>query len=377
MLTVRRLLLNSLIVLFCICPGTAQTAGPVRIDGRVQLASPVSELNAKLYAPKAMLAHGSPSETRSVKFAFIAPDGHFQFLDLRQGSYLLEIYSGERLLYQKVVSTQDPQPLNISLGSISAVPIPSPQSFKQADWFPGDLTSNPSAGVFALDRNSTVSQLLMKSGKPNIAPVFAIPGAYTGYSVAATPEAVFVSANSQLGCTVFRRSLSRDSTSQKVMGIPAELCSGIATDGTAIYVALPKQRAVRYLSNWDSSSLKSWDLSETYEPRSLVFDQVGQRLLVGDQAGHLYGISMSGAKQLLASNMGSVNSIAVSQQHVFVASGRRIISLSRADNHKEEAPSTLRSLTGGSIIGVAVDGNDRLWFADATKGVVRGPIAID
>jgi hypothetical protein len=81
-------------------------------------------------------------------------------------------------------------------------------------------------------------------------------------------------------------------------------------------------------------------------------------------------------EQLLASNLGTVQSIATSRYHILVASGKKVLFLARSDNRGENPPAGLQSLTGGHIVGVAVDATDRLWFADYDNKLVAGPFPL-
>ena len=50
--------------------------------------------------------------------------------------------------------------------------------------------------------------------------------------------------------------------------------------------------------------------------------------------------------------------------------------LARSDGHGENPPAGLQVLTGGHIVGVAVDASDRLWFTDYDKKIVEGPFPL-
>jgi hypothetical protein len=50
------------------------------------------------------------------------------------------------------------------------------------------------------------------------------------------------------------------------------------------------------------------------------------------------------------------------------------VMISRFDNHRENPPPPLHSLTGGVIAGVTFDAVGNLWYADFTKGSVSGPL---
>jgi hypothetical protein len=62
--------------------------------------------------------------------------------------------------------------------------------------------------------------------------------------------------------------------------------------------------------------------------------------------------------------IGTVQSIATSRFRLLFASGKKVLFLSRFDNHGENPPTGWPDLQGGHIVGVAVDASDKLWVAD-------------
>ncbi|HWZ45904.1 MAG TPA: hypothetical protein VNW97_20700 [Candidatus Saccharimonadales bacterium] len=373
---VEDILRQTIVAVVCLATMWQQDAGSASITGHVQLSQTSTSLVARLYSPKSQDAQAQQNKqmgegpTRRVRVSFIQGDGRFEFPGLLSGSYLLEIYSGDRLLYQKIVSTQDTQPLEIALNAIQESSQPS-LVFKKKGWRPGDMTSDPSSGVFVLDSSGGVSKLSSDEQIIRIEPLFRLNTNYEGSAVTASAQSVYVVANSTLGCLVLRYSLSDKAMSERLLGVK-ETCTGIATDGTTIYVTLPQKNEIRYLRSWNSS-YRSWSVNGADALGPIVFDHVGNRLIVADHSGRAYAISTAdGTKELLASNLGWVNSIAASRQHILVASGSKVLSLTRSDNRGENPPMSLRSLTGGHIVGVAVDAGDRAWFADYDKEVVQG-----
>ena len=228
-----------------------------------------------------------------------------------------------------------------------------------------------------LDSNGGVSKLSDARQAAQIDTLFRLKSAYQGYAVSASAQAVYVVANSNLGCSVVRYLLVEKSITERLLGFK-EHCAGIATDGTAIYATLPQKNEIRYWASWDASSYRSWTVNDANALGPITFDPIGNRLIVADYSGKAYAITTSnGAQQLLASNLGWVNSIAASRQHILVASGTKVLSLTRSDNHGENPPMSLQSLTGGHIVGVAVDAGDRAWFADYGKQLVQGPLPLN
>jgi len=375
----QQLLLRILIVFSCLCQLTwTQDTGSASIDGIVNLGqAPGTTLVVRLYSPKSMANPAQQSANpapRRVRVAFLSTDGHFQFSNLRPGSYLLEIYSGDRLLYQKVVSTQDSQPLQISLNLVTSQPL----VFQTRDWQPLDMTSDVRSGIFVLDKSGAISKIVVVQNAPRIDPVFHLKSVYQGYALSAAQDAIYVLAESKQGCFVVRYSFVDKKSSDRVVAEPKLGCAGIATDGNAIYVTIPPKKEIRYFTSWSAPSYQTWALNDADALGPLFFDKMGHRLLVGDTSGRAYSILVpNGSRQLLASNLGWINSMAVSQRHILVASGTKILSLARSDGHGENPPSGLNSLTGGHIEAVVVDGNDRVWFADYDNKLVRGPLPLD
>jgi hypothetical protein len=264
----------------------------------------------------------------------------------------------------------------IGVKSLSAAPNVQPTIFKHKNWRPGDIALDKNSGLWVLDTDGGVSRLTIDDQhKGRIETPFHLRGAYAGYALTANADSVFIASNSQSGCTVFRYSVPRKATSPRLMG-RHERCTGIATDGTAIYLSMASPKEIRYWSNWTASDAQSWSLPDMDEPGSLFFDEIGHRLIVAGSSGKAYAISVrDGKQQLLASNLGAVTSIAVSRFHIFLASGKKVFSLARSDNRVENPPANLQ-LTGGHIVGVAIDATDKLWFADYDNQLVEGPFPL-
>ncbi len=250
-----------------------------------------------------------------------------------------------------------------------------PTRFRARGWQPGDITANPRSGMFALDSAGGVSRLVTdQPGPSRIETLFRLKRSDSGYALTATADSVFVASTSKLGCGVYRYSLASKTVSQRLLA-SHERCVGIATDGDTIFITMPERNEIRYLNSWDAPSLRS--LAEIRSPGYVFFDRIGHRLIVADGGGNAYAISVpDGKKQLLASNLGTVQSIATSRFHILVASGTKVLFLARSDNRGENPPAGLQSLTGGHIVGVAVDVADRLWFADYDNKLVAGPFPL-
>ena len=90
--------------------GQIHAAPPSPVQATAQAQIPLFHMTARLYFPKAA--------KRSALLAYADAEGRFQFVNLDGGGYLLEIYLGDKLLYQKVVELRSNQNLDIILGDI-------------------------------------------------------------------------------------------------------------------------------------------------------------------------------------------------------------------------------------------------------------------
>src|SRR5260370_378613 len=71
----------------------------------------------------------------------------------------------------------------------------------------------------------------------------------------------------------------------------------------------------------------------------ITFDPIGKRLIAASHSGKSYANSTTdGSNKLLAADLGWVSSVAASQQHIPVASGKKVLSLARSHNHRENPP---------------------------------------
>lgn len=281
-------------------------------------------------------------------------------------------YSGYTLL---LLSNQVQSVGVASLPAASSAQSPRTK-FEKAGWQPADLTINPTSGLFALDSSGGVSRLIADQKEPRIENLFRVEGSSKGTTLAASSDSVFVTATSQLGCTVYRYSLATKVVSKRLLAVH-EFCLGVATDGNTLYLTLPDRKEIKYWDSWDAASPKTWSLDQIGKPGTLVFDVTGHRLIVTDDSGKAYAVSIPGGKtQLLASDLGYVQSIAASRFEIIAASGTKLLFASRFEKRGEAPPAGLGSLTGGHIVGVAVGALDELWFADYDKKLVEGPFPL-
>ena len=295
--------------------------------------------------------------------------GHFVLSDLKTDLVLLSIERDGSLLFRAIVPSKTQSPLNISL--------PTPIR-KTGSWTPVDLASGAGSDVFVLDRDNGVSKVTVDSEGSHLESVFVLPQVYSLSSIAVAQQSVFVTGNNSLGCTVFRYSLATKSLASKAV-LAHGSCAGIAIDGEVVYVVFTSKKEVKYWKSWAAGSYKAWPLVEMQTPGPLFLDQIGQQLLLADTStGRLYSVSITdGKSKVLADNVGWATALAADSKHIVIASGKKILFISRSDYRGEDPPTNLRSLTGGQIVGLAIDGTGRLWFADYDKHLVQGPLSIN
>ncbi len=325
--------------------------------------------DAALYKAAVALIPAAPNASRNalldlIKSSAVTQDSAFAY-DGKTRNY--DYYTLLRLApaMQDIVKTLPP------------ASVPALEKFQSKGWQPSDLTANASSGLFALDRSGAVSKLDPAQGSPAIEKLFQIGRSEAGYAVAASADAVFVVTGSQLGCKVYRYSLTKKAVASRLLAT-RERCVGIATDGTALYVTMPERKEIRYWDNWEASDPRSWSLAGLGSPGYMELDSAGHRLIVADDtSGTAYAVSIpDGRVQLLSGNLGAVQSIAGSRFHMLFASGKKVLFLARSDNQGENPPHGWPSLPGGHLVGVAVDSSDELWVADYDNKVVEGPFPL-
>lgn len=295
--------------------------------------------------------------------------GHFALSDLKSDPVLLSIERDGRLLFRAIVPSKTQSPLSISL--------PTPIR-KSGSWIPVDLASGAGSAIFVLDRDNGVSKVTVGSEGSHLESVVVLPRAYGLSSIAVTQQSIFVTGNNSSGCMIFRYSLATKSLASKL--IPGRgSCAGIATDGEVVYVVFTDKKNVEYWKSWDAGSSQTWSFVEMQTPGPLFFDKVGHQLLLADTStGKLYSVSITdGKSKMLADNIGWANALAADSKHIAIASGKKILFISRTDYRGEDPPTNLKSLTGGHIVGLTIDGTGRLWFADYDRRLVQGPLSIN
>ena len=143
-------------------------------------------------------------------------------------------------------------------------------------------------------------------------------------------------------------------------------------------MVFPGEKEIQYWPDWSSPAAKVWSFNQIDHGGVLTFDGSGPRLLYADFSGTAYAISTPEGKILpLVSNVGAVHSIAIGPNDILLASGKKVLFYLRSDNRGENPPSSMQSLGGGLISGVAVDTTDSAWIADFDNGIIRGPYRLN
>ncbi len=328
-----------------------------------------NSVNDAYYRAAQVLKKDSPQASGSALLDLIKASAVVQ-----DSAYSYDSKTGNYTCYTLLRVSREIQ--GIGLGALPALSVAQtpPAKVQTKGWQPGDLTANATSGLFVLDSGGGVSKLALDpEGQAHVEKLFQLKNNDQGDALTASADFVFVASSSRLGCTVYKYSLASKAVASRLLAVH-ERCVGIANDGKAVYVTLPDRKEIRYLDSWDSSLPHSWQVTVNSSPGFLTYDAIGQRLIVADDTGKAYSISVpDGKAQELASNLGSVQSIATSKFHILIASGTKVLFLARSDNHGENPPADLQTLTGGHIVGVAVDANDRLWYADYDNKLVQGP----
>jgi Carboxypeptidase regulatory-like domain len=293
------------------------------------------------------------------------PDGAFSATGLKTDQVLLSVEKDGRLLFRSIVSTTSGTPVDISL----------PSPFHMSGWNPSDLTPDPATGVLVADKAGQISRIQSGNSGPSRAVVFSVPPAFRINSIAAGLQAILATANSVVGCGIFRFVVTTRALENRVIST-AGPCSGVAVNGDDVYVAFANGAELWHWSDWNSNSPGRIQVPSS-GITSLAMDRRGGRILFGDRTGHVYALSLpNGMSTLLTSNAGWVASLTANANHIFIASGNKILLISRSTNQGENPPPVLQKLTGGAISGVAVDAQDRLWYSDVDKGIVTGPLSV-
>ena len=154
--------------------------------------------------------------------------------------------------------------------------------YQQKHWRPVDLTFHPSAGLFVLDADGTVSRVRIDQQGIHLETLFRLKGADRPAALTANAESVFASSNNSIGCTVYQFSLASKNTSQRLVAVGGGGCDGVAANGNTIFLVLPGKKEIRSWADWSSSSNKSWSFSQVDQGGVLAFDARGQRLLYAD-----------------------------------------------------------------------------------------------
>ena len=209
--------------------------------------------DAALYKAAQALIPLAPNASRSavldlIKASAVTQDSAFAY-DGNKKSYAY---------YTLLRLTPEIQDVIKTLPGAPATPL---NVFRTRDSQPADLTSNPSAGLFLLDKAGAVSKLIPnQQGSGDVQRLFQIPRSFSVYAITATADTVFAAAGSRLGCTVYKYSLASRTTTSLLLAI-RERCVGVADDGSNLYLTFPERREIRYWDKWDASSSHTWTLN--------------------------------------------------------------------------------------------------------------------
>jgi hypothetical protein len=254
----------------------------------------------------------------------------------------------------------------------------SPGEYKQSGWHPAALTFNPAAGLLVLDHDGAVSSVTDDERGIHLQQLFTVPSTTRAADIAANQDSIFVSGNNQAGCVVLQFTLATQKKTPRAVAAGPGGCDGIATNGTGVFLALPGQEEVRYWPNWSSTTFQSFTLPEKVTNCVLKFDAQSQRLIYAGPGGSAYALAPGTGKWTqLASNLGYVNSIAITANQFLFASGNKVLFYSKSSNTGQTPPASMSSIGGSLTSGVDVDSSYAAWVADYNNSTIRGPFPLD
>jgi len=256
---------------------------------------------------------------------------------------------------------------------------PAPAQYDEQGWHPLDLTLDPNAGLFALDRDGKVLRITQDQNGIHLQQLFQLPAAFRPAAIAANQDSVYVSSNSETGCNVFQYSFGSGQRSQRNVGGRPTGCDGIATYGAGLFLAFPGSQEIRYWSAWSDKTTQSFSAPESFPNCVIHFDTYGRRLLFAGPTGNAFALALDTRQwSKLTSNLGYVNSIAVTPSSLLFASGGKVLFIARNNkNSGLNPPAGMESLGAGLISGVAVDSSNAAWITDYDKSSVRGPFSLN
>lgn len=385
------------ICFFCLLISIRAASGAT-LQGRVFVQNstcPISQSTIQLISTK--------SSSQPVVVTATGTDGTF-YAKVLDGDYYVQISIGTQPVYGHVVHISGNLKLDIPLQSVDnsygatcgiaadgSNKVPSiaaqrPTVYQGKSWRPIDLSSDPSAGVVVLDEAGIVSKLVNDTNGIHLSALFKIGLARKAGWVAVNSDFVFVSTDSPIGCSIFRYSLATKSVDQKTVSAKAAddasgRCAGVAINGNMLYTLLPGNKEIRYWGSWDSDNYHSVQTKDVEGVTSLIFDGIGQRLLLTDGSGTIYSAQFSsqdkrlGKVTRLATKTGATgNAIVAMPDRIFLAAGKKIVALTRGDSHKEDAASIVQYTPNGHIVGLAVDSSNMLWIADDRGEISSLPV---
>ena len=108
-------------------------------------------------------------------------------------------------------------------------------AFHLPGWFPVDITADPVKGVLVVERLGQISRVYNDESGFHQDVLFTIALPEIAQSITAGGDFAYVTANSRLGCTVYRFTFSTKIVSRKTLS-PNAACDGIALAGSTIFV---------------------------------------------------------------------------------------------------------------------------------------------
>lgn len=151
--------------------------------------------------------------------------GAFSFRPIPTGRYLLEIDSGLTPVYRDVIGVTGDTHKQVLLVTATTIA-------QDISWRPADLTSNGS-DIYVLqhdakdkDHPDGISKIRADSAGSQLVTVVSLPNGYDFSSIAAAPDAIFVTGNNELGCTVIQYQIGTASLTRRLFSaiMPVNFC---------------------------------------------------------------------------------------------------------------------------------------------------------
>jgi hypothetical protein len=320
-------------------------------------------------------------------FTSTGDDGTF-LVQVPDGRYLIQVFQGGNKVSQREVVAQGTATVSLSVNAASnsnGIPCPAtapnnlaggPQSTTIKDWHPNDLAYSSDFGLLVVDTSGKVTRIFQNGQSLSTGTLFSVPVRSGPRAIASGGGKVFVTGSNGLGCVVFEWDRKSKHVASHSTNTTSGPCSGLASDGQSVAVAFGRTSELGYFSdlNWKQHSKNIAGLSGGI---TIILAADGKQGLAGDENGKInqFKFGEDGSAQVVTV-ADQVNSLALSNKYLLVASNTHLLCYSRQDFKLLNTPSCLDATLGGQIAGVRVDNQDRAWILLPAKNSLIGPITL-